>query len=536
MIDQAALERLERIVDSSGVAVRIERLLPAGVRPRQLPVRTLLLGILLIALDGRPAHLVRAHQALIGLPEKDRWRLGILTIWKTGEHLLTYRQVERTFKLVVRALSKDKPDGSPSPILSDTLDRLLEASITVLGQPASSSYAADWSDLEAWARPPHKPPGAEPSEPGPDEPAAHDNEPDRDPGTETAGACTDQDARRGDPEAAWGHRNSNHPAKNEIFYGYYLQALTSVRDERGPEVPALVRRIHIAGCDHDPPPQIVPVLARMTAAGIAVSDLLADSGYAYRVPERWALPVRSLGIDLIQDLHPADRGPKGTHMGAILANGSLYCPATPARLLALSPLGMGAGPGQTASHDQQTGELAKYKLSPVTGRDPDGYHRVKCPAAQGKLRCPLRPASMTLPHQHPTILDPPAHPPLCCQQQTITVPPTINAKTVQKHDYPSARHRASYKRRTAAERSFATLYDRAGNDLSRGFCRITGLTATALLTATITIARNIRITDAYTARQAENNRRAAHGLPPRQRQRRRQTAENLIHAATTGPP
>ena len=40
------LPALEEIVDRSGIAPRIERLLPVGVRARQLLVRTLLLGML----------------------------------------------------------------------------------------------------------------------------------------------------------------------------------------------------------------------------------------------------------------------------------------------------------------------------------------------------------------------------------------------------------------------------------------------------------------------------------------------------------
>ena len=98
----------------------------------------------------------------------------------------------------------------------------------------------------------------------------------------------------------------------------------------------------------------------------------------------------------------------------------------------------------------------------------------------------------------------------------------MNAKTAQKHDYPSAAHRNSYNRRSAAERTFATIKDPATNDLSRGWCRLMGLTAIALFTATILIARNLRIHDAFAARQAENERRAANGLPPKQRKRRRQ--------------
>jgi hypothetical protein len=92
--------RLEEILDASGVSERIEMLLPIGVRPRQLTVRTLLIGMLATLSDKRPAHLMRLHQALICLSEADKRRLGVIAQWKTGPHLLTYRQVERTFGLV----------------------------------------------------------------------------------------------------------------------------------------------------------------------------------------------------------------------------------------------------------------------------------------------------------------------------------------------------------------------------------------------------------------------------------------------------
>src|ERR1700752_458716 len=95
------LERLERILDTAGVGTRIEMLLPIGVRPRQLNVRTLLFGMLLVALDGRPMHLRRVHQALLALGDADQRRLGVLAHWKDGWHRLTYRQIEYTFARVV---------------------------------------------------------------------------------------------------------------------------------------------------------------------------------------------------------------------------------------------------------------------------------------------------------------------------------------------------------------------------------------------------------------------------------------------------
>ena len=53
---------LEDITDRSGIAPRIEVLLPIGVRARQLAVRTLLLGMLIVLADHRPAHLTRQPQ------------------------------------------------------------------------------------------------------------------------------------------------------------------------------------------------------------------------------------------------------------------------------------------------------------------------------------------------------------------------------------------------------------------------------------------------------------------------------------------
>jgi hypothetical protein len=122
------LTRAEAVIDTARVAERIEALLPTGGRPRQLAVRTLLIGIYLAIADHRPAHLTRIHHALVALPDTDRRRLGVDIDWPTGPHTLTYRQVERTFGLVTTALAKPTPDGTPSDTLNVVVDTLLEAS------------------------------------------------------------------------------------------------------------------------------------------------------------------------------------------------------------------------------------------------------------------------------------------------------------------------------------------------------------------------------------------------------------------------
>ena len=491
------LAHLEEIIDRSGVAADLEAAMPVGGRPRQLPVRTLLVGMAAAAADNRPAHLTRVHQALVALDDGDRRRLAVDVDWRRGPHRLTYRQVERTFGLLEAVLSAGAAAGQPGERLSHVADALVEASVPDRYKQATTALAVDWTDLETWAVAPRS------------------------------------DHTGADPDASWGHRASHAiGVTDELFYGYYPQAATMVPEEHGPPVPELIRRILVTSCHVDPPPAFVAVLKRMHHNGIPLGDVLADSGYAHRVATAWALPLRQLGAALVQDHHPHDRGPKGTHGGAIIANGNLYCPATPTALLTVGPLPRAATADATAAHDTATGEAARYKLGRITADDTDGYHRVQCPAAAGKLRCPLRPDSLDLGHHHPEILNPPQDPPRCCTQQTITVPPAVNAKTNQKHDYPGADWRRSYARRSGAERTYSTLKDPATTNTNRGWCRLMGLTAVTMFLTCAVVTRNNRIIDAYEHRQADDTRRAALGQPPATRRRRRKTLAQL----TATPP
>ena len=59
-----------------------------------------------------------------------------------------------------------------------------------------------------------------------------------------------------------------------------------------------------------------------------------------------------------------------------------------------------------------------------------------------------------------------------------------------------------------------------------------GLAPLTLFITTLLAVRNQRILRAWDARQEDNQRRAATGLPPKTRKRRRKTLAGL----TTGPP
>jgi len=500
-----ALTRIEALLDEPALAAAIgalEAALPLGVRPRQLAVRTLLVGMLgCLAQGHQNAYLSDVHAVLVGLAEADRWRLGVRVDWKSGPHDLTYRQVEYTLHLLERALAKDRPDGAPSAGLQALCDRLLEASIPAAYKDASSAYAVDWTDVESFSRPPN----------------------------EVDGPCAD-------PEAHWGHRRGDGPGqKDELFFGYYDSLMTMVPSQGGAKVPELIRRAQLVSCRIDPVPGLVTVVTNSAASGVVVGEVLADCGYSYKVPEHFAYPLRAAGVHLVVDLHPNDRGQKGTFAGAIAHNGNLYCPKTPEALFSLGPLARGASSEETSAHDARSAELARHKLGRICADDTDGYHRVACPAVMGKVRCALRAPSMALSNTRPEIFEVPELPPTCCTQQSITVPPEVNAKTRQHHDYPSAAHRRSYGRRSGAERANSRLKDPAGINVSaRGWCKLLGLVPLSLFLACACVVVNFSLVDAFEAKEADRARRA--GTPvPRPRRRRRRTLADLAASPDPSP-
>ena len=496
--------RLEALLDDPKVEMAIKAIedrLPKGVRARQLSVRTLLFAMLLVGADDRPAHLSRVHGALLGLSAEDRLALGVVVSTRRGPHLLTYRQVEYTHSIVCSLLRKDEHDGV-SPLLEGLQGALLESSVPKWAKTLSSSLAVDWSDIESFSNSPPK----------------------------KGGDCAD-------PEASWGHRRHKGPGqKDELFFGYYFSLATMVNDEASPAVPELVRAMSLSSCRRDPVPVIVNVLEHLCAQGLVIGDVLADSGYAHRRAEAFALPMRALGAKLVMDLHPNDRGPQGTFAGAILHNGNLYCPATERALFELGPLARDATSIEIEAHDKMADELSSYKLGRISATDADGYHRVACPAVMNKCRCPLRFDSMELSFERPQVMSPPQPAPRCCLQKTITVPAGVNAKTAQKHDYPSKAHRRSYARRTAVERSNSRVKDPASIDVAKGWCRLMGLVPIALFLVCALVVRNLAVADAFTEHALDEQRRKDAGLAPRTRRRRRRSLSELARVTVSSSP
>ena len=517
------LSRLEAVLTDSGVVAMLEAAIPSAGPPRQLGVHSVLVGILLSITTSKVAHLASAYRALCDLPIADQIRLGVARHSRNGLKLASYRQLEHSFAQMMAPI-----DPSPVPsfravaptkraealaerrkgiesackeaMLVAFTDALLEASVPEQDR-ARRCLAVDWTDYETWARPKDK------------------------------ASCQ----LSADPDAAWGHAKRNAPgAKDSLFFGYYAQVAVMAPEEGGKGDPEFICRVVLKSAGVEPADEMAGLLERMAGTGAGPSDVLADCGYSFKTG--FSARLRKIGADPVMDLHPFDRGPKGTFEGAACANGSLYCPAVPEPLLSLGPLKRGASPMVVEAHDRSCAELDHYRFAPLQGPDKDGYERVMCPASAGKLRCPLVEASLTLSFNRPSIAKPPLLPPRCCRQRSITVPPNVNDKTRQKHPYPSPTHRRSYARRTAAERAYARLADPAGEGVRRGWCRLFGTAKNTLMYTLAAVAHNLRISESREGQEQAEARRAAFGTSAQSRRRRRHEPSPPSEAPVSDDP
>ena len=112
--------------------------------------------------------------------------------------------------------------------------------------------------------------------------------------------------------------------------------------------------------------------------------------------------------------------------GAILVEGTWYCPALPGPLITATT-GLRGHAITRDLYDQQITARACYQLKRKDRPDADGYQRLSCPATGGHpgLICPLRPASLTPRDGRPKVLQPPQEPPRLCRQTAITIAPDV---------------------------------------------------------------------------------------------------------------
>jgi hypothetical protein len=263
------------------------------------------------------------------------------------------------------------------------------------------------------------------------------------------------------------------------------------------------------------------VLASVAARGHKTGWLGYDRAYTAAFPDQFHLPARALGYSPVMDYRAGQLGIQASSGGALLVEGSWYCPALPEPLITATAR-LRDHAIDRELYDQQIAARAPYQLRRKDGPDADGYQRLSCPA-QGDhpgLMCPLREPSLSPRDGRPKVLQPPEEPPKVCQQTAITIPPDMGARYRQDLPYASPAWQARYATlRNTIEGLNGYAKDPAHEALALpGRRRVRGIAAQSLFTSLLLMAANIRKIRAWRALTADGRAAAA------QRARRRRAS------------
>ncbi len=261
------------------------------------------------------------------------------------------------------------------------------------------------------------------------------------------------------------------------------------------------------------------MLASVAARGRKPGWLGYDRAYTQALPERFHLPARALGYKPVMDYRDDQLGIQASTGGAILAEGTWYCPALPEPLITATTRLRGHAITREL-YDQQIAARRPYQLKRKDGPDADGYQRLSCPALgrHPALMCPRRQASLSPRDGRAKVLQPPPEPPRICTQTAITISPGVGARYRQDLPYGTTAWHARYATlRNTIEGLNAYVKDPAHQALAQpGRRRVRGIAAQSIFTALLLAAANIRKIRAWRAQTASDKT----GIARRARRRR----------------
>jgi hypothetical protein len=514
LIDDAAVAFAAELIDRSGKAPVIEAALAhATGRPRPLPARAVLTALLCLALDDRPLLITEATRLLFGqLSDVSRALLGVTgTIPTQRAFLAAYRRVRYCFHQILkvadpsalpknRRLSEDDLKARTQPMtpgqaqaararLEALVNALLEASITVLTDDERAGFdgctGLDATPIPLFSRGPSRRTGLSAS----------------------------------DPDGGWYVREGDHREREDnkskplrkICWALEATIATTARPPGAPPAtPNLAIGLAITRPGEDPGGTGARVLTSAAARGHQPGPLGYDRAYTQALPERFHLPARALGYSPVMDYRADQLGIQANTGGALLVEGTWYCPALPEPLITATARLRDHATSREL-YDQQITARAAYQLKRKDGPDADGYQRLSCPATghHPGLMCPLRQASLSPRDGRPKVLQPPPEPPKICTQTAITIAPSVGARYRQDLPYGSpAWHKFYATLRNTIEGLNGFVKDPARQALAQpARRRVRGIAAQSLFTALLLIAANIRKIRAWRALTATGKTR-----------------------------
>ena len=319
-------------------------------------------------------------------------------------------------------------------------------------------------------------------------------------------------ARGGVSDANWGVK-TNKRGYAEFFYGYEMHAVVRVPDRvksaKNQSEPILLERFRLTPAATDVPPVSLEILDSILGKGQPVRKLMADRHYSYKKWRKWGLELIKRGIQQVVMLRTSDQKFDEVN-GMLVTAGHVHCPATPPDLAKIEQPNLKTAEDHEVAHFlSRVDERYQYAAQCTRPLKEDGKSRWRCPAAAGKLGCPLRPGSVAVAVELglPVVAHPPAPEtaPALCTQDTVGVEITNDKlasvmKTYQRSYWGSDRWYEDARRRTAVEGWFGTLKGDRSAAKKRGSSLHLGLALVSLEVLAFAVTANLIHFDSWASK------------------------------------
>jgi hypothetical protein len=506
LITDQEVDRCRALIERSGVAQWLETELVARHRrcgrPRSLSVMALLCGLLLLATDDRALHLSAVTEVLFcRISERARADLRVRgTTHDRRSFLARYRQVRYLFSAVasvmdpsglVKNLRIDEDEFARRCIVVTEEDAaaarerlesfsgaLLAASISEFGGDAGRTglaYGLDATPVALFSRGPSR----------------------------RARLCAS------DPDGGWYVRDGDHRDREDhkgrptprISWALEATVVTTASPDPGSlaTFPNVVVAMVLGRPGVDPGGTAVRVLRGVVSRGFAPGPLGCDRAYSGALSENFHLPVRAMGFDLIVDYRIDQLGRQANSQGAVMVEGTWYCPSMPEALVNAT-IDLRAGRIDDATYKARIEARGDFALRRKSRPDKDGYERFICPAMgpHPKVRCEQRRTSLGALGKR-TVPVVPLDPPAVCRQSAITIAPDVGRRFAQSFSFGSeswARHYATLRNTIEGWNGFAK--DPSHEALSEpARRRVRGIAAQGIFITMLYVAANLRKIETY---------------------------------------